>query len=421
MSASDAPLAGITVLECSLLEPGQVGMILGSLGADVIKVEAPGNGDYSRELGWPIIDGTSLLHWHINQAKRSVSIDLRTPEGADVFRDLARTADVVVVGMRPGALERRGLGYEQLREINQRLVFCAISGYGLSGPYRDMPSHGLGFDAWAGCTPPVVDDEGFACIPSAPSIGSRVGPVWATTAILAAVMRAQRTGEGCQIDVAQADAAAYTNWIVPEGNKAYERPEPEVTGNPSDGGIRRSPGLAGSTEAVRYQYYRSADGHVLFMASEREFWENFCRAIDRIDLYERRPGNRYADHAIGDRVLRRELQEIFERRTTAEWVALGIEANTPIMAVHDGQTILDDPHFQERFPWRPRDEHGTELMPLPVQFLGEELPVPRKAPVQGDDTVGVLGSHLGYGQDQIDELMSSGAIAGPESTESDPS
>lgn len=409
-----APLAGLRVIECSLLEPGQVGMILGSLGADVVKVEAPGNGDYSRSLGWPIVDGVSLLHWHVNQAKRSVSIDLRQEDGRQVFRDLVRDADVVVAGMRPGALERRGLGFEQLKEINPRLVFCAISGYGATGPYRDMPSHGVGFDAWAGCTPPAVDDEGFAYIPGAPVIGSRVGPVWAALAVLAAVMRARSEGVGCEIDIAQSDAAAYTNWIVPEGNKAYERPEPEVTGNAADGGLRRPPGLGGSKDAVRYQYYRSKDGHVLFMASEREFWLNFCRAVDRMDLYERRPGERYADHAIGDVELRRELQEIFEQRTSAEWVALGAEANTTIAPVNDGHSILDDPQFLHRFPWRPAAQHGTELMPLPIHLVGEELPIPRKAPEQGAHTSEVLRDLLGYSEERVAALLASGVVAGQE-------
>ena len=408
----NAPLEGLTVIECSLLEPGQLGMILGSLGADVIKVEAPGSGDYSRELGWPIIDGVSLLHWHVNQAKRSIVIDLRLPEGAEVFLDLARRADVVVSGMRPGALDRRGLGYDQLRAVNQRIVFCELSGYGATGPYRDMPSHGVGFDAWAGCIPPAVDDQGFTFIPPSPSIGTRVGAVWGAMAVVAAVMRAQRDGVGCSIDIAQSDAAAYTNWIVPEGNRAYQRPEPEVTGNPADGGLRRAPGLGGSGEAVRYQYYRSSDGHVLFMASEREFWENFCRGVDRLDRFERRPGMKYADHAIGDRELRRELQEIFEQRSTADWVRFGMDVNTPIAPVNDGHSILDDPQFLHRFPWLPAAEHGTDLMPVPVKFVGEELPAPRRAPEHGEHTDEVLRTVLGYDETTMSRLRERSVVAG---------
>lgn len=407
-----APLEGLTVIECSLLEPGQLGMILGSLGADVIKVEAPGSGDYSRELGWPIIDGISLLHWHINQGKRSVVIDLRRVEGVSVFLDLARKADAVVSGMRPGALAKRGVGYEQLRAVNERIVFCELSGYGATGPYSNLPSHGVGFDAWAGCVPPATDEQGMAFIPPATSIGTRVGPVWGALAVVAAVMRSRADGSGCAIDIAQSDAAAYTNWIVAEGNKAYERPEPEVTGNAADGGLRRAPGLGGSGEAVRYQYYRSKDGYVLFMASEREFWENFCRGIERTDLFERRPGMKYADHAIGDRQLRAELQAIFETRTTAEWVQFGLDVNTPLAPVNDGHTILDDPQFHHRFRWRPATVHGTELMPLPLHFVGEELPTPTRAPEHGEHTDEVLREVLGYDDSRVATLRDSGAFGG---------
>src|SRR4051812_44540326 len=119
-------LTGIRVVECTLLEPGSVGMILGELGADVIKVEPPG-GDYVRTLGWPFVDGISILHWHVNKGKRSIQVDLRTPEGVTVFEDLVRTADVVVEGMRPGALERRGLGYDHLAALNRQVVLCSIS------------------------------------------------------------------------------------------------------------------------------------------------------------------------------------------------------------------------------------------------------------------------------------------------------
>ena len=113
------------------------------------------------------------------------------------------------------------------------------------------------------------------------------------------------------------------DWLRSETYRAYERPESEVTGNKSDGYARRAPGTAGMRDGVRYQFYETADGHILFQASEREFWENFCRGIDRADLFESHPGSRYADHALGDTDLRRELKAIFLARPTDEWVELG--------------------------------------------------------------------------------------------------
>src|SRR5262249_34282724 len=142
---------------------------------------------------------------------------------------------------------------------------CTLSGFGMTGPYREMPSHGIGFDAWAGASPPGVDEDGFAHIQDLTAVGTRLGPWVAATGVLAAGLEAQRTGEGAHLDIAQSDVAATAAWIAIEGYQAYRRPEPEVTGNPSDGGRRRTPGTGGMKEGVRYQYYRSKDGHVLFM------------------------------------------------------------------------------------------------------------------------------------------------------------
>ena len=159
-------LSGVRVIESSMLGPAEMGGLLADLGADVSKVEPPG-GDYGRQMTWPIIrsstgDGeSSLLSLHINRGKRSIAIDLRQPEGVEVYLELVRGADVVIEAMRPGALAKRGLSFERMQEVNPRIVFCSISGYGATGPYKDMPSHGIVYDTWAGQVPITVDDDGF--------------------------------------------------------------------------------------------------------------------------------------------------------------------------------------------------------------------------------------------------------------------
>src|SRR3984957_4594254 len=216
-----------------MLGPGAVSTPLADLGADVIKIEPP-SGDYIRSMSWPVIEGQSLLHLHISRGKRSVVLDLRTEGGRETFLDLVRTADVVVEAMRPGGLDRRGLGYQRLREANPRVGMCTISGYGMTGPYRDLPSHGIAYDAWAGTVAPVPGPEGMPSIPDHTSIGITAGPLFGTTALLAGVLRARETGQGCYLEVAQSDAASAFDWLRIEGHRAYQRPEPEVTGNPSD-------------------------------------------------------------------------------------------------------------------------------------------------------------------------------------------
>ena len=288
----EAPLHGIRIIECSALGPAAITMPLVDLGAEVIKVEPP-TGDYIREMTWPIVEGVSLMHLHINRGKRSIVMDLRNEEDVATFKELAAVADVVVEAMRPGGLARRGVGYEDLRKIHPGLVFCTISGYGMTGPYRDLPAHGVAFDTWAGIVTPQVNEDGFAYLPEHASMGIHAGPLFGALGILAAVLRARTTGEGSFLEIAQSDAAAAMDWYRSETWRAYERPESEVTGNKADDYERREPGTAGMIEGVRYQVYEAKDGrYVLFMASEQAFWKNFCDAVGRPDLFEQWPGSK---------------------------------------------------------------------------------------------------------------------------------
>ena len=410
-STKQGLLAGVRIIESSLLGPAAVGMQLADLGAEVIKVENPG-GDYVRKMAFPIIDGISLLHWHLNRGKRSIVIDLRKPEGVAAYLDLVRGADAVIEAMRPGALERRGISFAKMCEVNPRIVFCQISGYGMTGPYKDMPSHGIAYDAWAGAARPATNAAGQPTIPSYTTIGINAGPLYAALGICAAIIRARASGRPARFEVAQSDAAAAFNWNGIEGNKAYERPEDEVTGNDGDGkGARRPVGDNSMTESVRYQYYRSQDGIVLFMASEREFWKNFCEGIGRPELFEQNPGAKYADHARGNVALRRTLDEIFATRTTEEWVRFGQEVNTPLCPVNDSKSITRDPQFLDRLPLRPYQEAGTDLMPSPIKPLGEALPVPTPAARDaGRDTDAVLRDVLGYDAEKLAALRAAGVL-----------
>lgn len=410
--AGDAPLHGIRIIECSALGPAAVTMPLVDLGAEVIKVEPPA-GDYIREMTWPIVDGVSLMHLHINRGKRSIVMDLRNDEDVATFKDLVATADVVVEAMRPGGLARRGVGYEQLRQVNPSIVFCTISGYGMTGPYRDLPSHGVAYDVWAGIVSPQVNEDGFAFLPEHASMGIHAGPLFGALGILAAVVRAKATGEGSFLEVAQSDAAAAMDWYRSETWKAYERPESEVTGNKADAYERREPGTAGMVDAVRYQVYEANDGnYVLFMASERAFWKNFCEAVDRMDLFERWPGSMFADHARNNTEMRRELKAIFAGRTAEEWIAFGVTANFPVGPVNTPQTIAADPQFEARFHWFTKERLGADQLPTPLKFVGEDLPVPTKAPTVGQHTDEVVREVLGWDDHRIIESRSRGGLGG---------
>jgi len=403
-------LDGVRVLEFAILGPGALAGHLVDFGADVIKIEAPA-GDYVRQMTWPFANGVSLMHLHLNRGKQSLVLDLNVEEARGVFEDLVRNSDVVIEGMRPGFLAKRGYGFDKLRELNPKIVMCTLSGYGATGPYRDLPSHGIAYDAWAGTLQPVVDDDGFARIPDQANIGIVAGPAFAAMGILAALVRAERTGEGACMELAQSDASAYFDWYRIETWKGYdERPEDEFHGNPTDDYERRAPGLGGMWEGVRYQYYESADGHVLFMASEQAFWRNFCEGIDRMDLFEKWPGKRIADHARGNVELQAILRDIFKSRTSAEWIAFADEHNTTIAPANTPQTVRDDPQFQDRFAWVPNEVTGADELLFPLHLEGEELPVPGMAPTVGEHTDEVLERVLGYDEARRAELREAGAI-----------
>src|SRR5581483_7621422 len=222
-----ALLSGVRVVESSMLGPAEMGGLLADLGAHVVKVEPP-QGDYGRQMTWPIIKAStgegenSLLSLHVNRGKRSIAIDLRKPEGVQIYLDLVNDADVVIEAMRPGALAKRGLSYDRLREINPRIVFCTISGYGATGPYKEYPSHGIAYDTWAGQVPVATDERGYTYLPEHTSIGIHAGPLYGALAILAAVIKARESGEGCYLDVAK------------------PTPPPTSTGTASSRGVRMS-------------------------------------------------------------------------------------------------------------------------------------------------------------------------------------
>jgi crotonobetainyl-CoA:carnitine CoA-transferase CaiB-like acyl-CoA transferase len=400
------------VIESSLLGPGAIGTHLSDLGAEVIKVESPA-GDYIRDMTWPMIEGVSLLHLHVHRGKQSIVLDLKTPQGAQLYKELVAKSDVVIEAMRPGSLAARGLGYQDLRAINPRIVFCNISGYGATGPYRDLPAHGIAFDTWGGAIKPEMDADGFCFIPEHASIGMHAGPMFGALGILAAVIRARATGEGSELEIGQSDSAAYMDWYRIESWLAYRRPEDVVTGNKSDDYVRRAPGTAGMKEGVRYQIYESADGHVLFMASEQAFWKNFCLCVGRADLFERWPGSKYADHARGNRELQTILRDIFKTKTANEWIALGEEKDFPIAPCNTPKNIVDDPQFQDRFPLYAHEQCGADMLPYPVKFPGEALPVPTKAPSTGQHTDDVLKSVLGKSGGELAALRDAGAFGKP--------
>jgi crotonobetainyl-CoA:carnitine CoA-transferase CaiB-like acyl-CoA transferase len=301
-------------------------------------------------------------------------------------------------------------------------VFASVSGWGEAGPYRDLGSHGLAFDAFAGLAPPR-DVDGRPARPSGHVWqGLEAAPLYAALAIVAAVLRARTSGEPCRLEISEADtAAAWNMWRISyEAVKATNADAGERTdGDHTEmetalNAAAEGAGATGTDDRpgsdVRYQYYASSDGYVLLMATETRFWENFCGAVGRMDLFERWPGQRPVDHDYGNDALRDELARIFAARTRAEWVQLFIDADVAGAPVYLSGETHRDPHFAARGLWLDADVHGVSLLAPPVRADGAIAVSGRAAPQHAADHDEVLRDVLGYDDARIEVLRAAGAF-----------
>ncbi|MCC7103845.1 MAG: CoA transferase [Chloroflexi bacterium] len=385
-------LAGLRVLDLTSLLPGPLAtMILADFGADVIKVERPGMGDPSRTTQ-PLVDGISPRHAMLNRNKRAVTLNLKHPEGRSVFLDLVRTADVLLEGFRPGVMERLGLGYETLREVNPRLVYCAISGYGTSGPYRDDAGHDLnylslsGMLAMSGSEPPAMPPTQIADVAG--------GSLPAVVGILLAVLARQHTGLGQRVDISMFDGAFS---LLVEA-LAYE-----VAGQIARRGQTR---LTGRYPC--YNLYPTRDGkHLAVGALERKFWENLCAVLGRPDLLERQ----FAEGHEGEAAIT-SLRATFQERTRDEWTALCDGKDTCCTPVLEVAEAFDSAQVRERGLLVRVDhlEAGSLLqLASPVQLGSTPACYDRLAPSLGQDTDAIL-EELGCSPERIATLKADGAV-----------
>ena len=399
-------LSGIRVLEVAQLGPSSLGGYLADMGADVIKVEGL-DGDPVRVTSTPAVgspQGPSFLHLRWNRGKKSIGLDLKNAEGAELFRKLAAQSDVVIEGMRAGVLDRLGLGFEDLRKLNPRIVFCSISGLGRSGPYHTIGSHGPSFDAFGGLSalnPYGLSPEERERTDFAP-IGMHAMGLNAALGTLAAIIRAQRTGEGALIEVTGAESAAH--WL-PEGvdkvlnaDLLHERP----------GFFNSARRMAGWS---RLYAYETRDGHrIFFQGLFPRFWSHFCKLIERPDLLACYESGE--DGAIVDESLRVELQKIFATRTRDEWMHFFREHDVPGGPVNTPQDLATDPHFVGRENIYEVEQPGIGTLRLsstPVKTPNQHF-APALAPGQWQHSLEVLGERLGLSAAEIERLSQSGAV-----------
>jgi crotonobetainyl-CoA:carnitine CoA-transferase CaiB-like acyl-CoA transferase len=381
-------LEGIRVLDFSRLLPGPYcSLLLSDLGADVVKIEEPGSGDYAR---WypPMVGDTSGSFAALNRDKRSVSVNLKSPAGVAVVRRLAERADVVLESFRPGVMDRLGIGYTALSGANPRLIYCAISGYGQDGPYRDRAGHDINYAAMAGVTA-LTGARGEKPTLIGVQVGDYTGALYGALSILGALFARTRTGLGQFLDISMTEGALsfLTLYLgkVAAGSTSVTRGEEELAG-----------GLP------CYDIYATADGKAMSLGPlEPKFWQAFCNAIERPEL----AGQGYLRGAAGDEV-RAELARIFRTRTRDEWVAFLRAHDVCCEPVLEPAELASHPLHRSRGAFI--DIGGFVFSRTPVGPRGAEH---RRAPRLGEHTREVLGE-AGFLPEEIDALFESGALAG---------
>ncbi|WP_028653525.1 CaiB/BaiF CoA transferase family protein [Nocardioides halotolerans] len=380
------PLSGVRVLDLSRLLPGGAcTLVLADLGADVVKVEEPGHGDYMRWIP-PYSDEFGAMFSGSNRNKRSVTLDLKHPDGPDVLRRLAAGVDVVVESFRPGVADRIGAGYDELSRDNPKLVYCSVSGYGQTGPYVRRPGHDLNYLAASGLLSMTAPGGAPA------ALGPQVADVWgggvtAAVAVLAALVGRVGTGCGRYLDVSMLDGSTFglanhaPEWLV--GRTAFEPGRQLLSGGVGSYGV-----------------YAARDGHVTVGDYEEKFWARTCELLGRPDLVEH-----HVDRDEGADWLREQLAGEFAKRTRAEWEELFAGEDTCFMPVLTVEEALDSEHFAERelVVEVPMDGDRTERqLSTPWTHLGAGDH--RRAPRIGEHTTEVL-AEIGLSPDEVSELV----------------
>ena len=391
-TTSSAPLAGLRVLDLTRLLPGPVCTLhLADLGAEVIKIEDTGAGDYARTMGLGAAPGEDSFFFRIvNRNKRGLRLDLKQAAGVDAFLRLAREADVIVESFRPGVVDKLGVGYAAVKAINPRIVYCAITGYGQDGPWRDRAGHDLNYIATAGVLDQIGGKDGAPAIPNL-QIGDLLGgALTAAMGILAAVIGAKATGEGRYVDVAMTDATfahAYTGLLsVLSRGATLPRGTDDLNG-----------GLP------CYGIYRTRDERYMAVgALEPKFWQVFCDAVCRPEL---KPHGLARD-ADGARA-RAELEAMFAAEPLAHWAALFENVDCGVTPVLTFEEAMAHPQLRARnmLP----ECGGLPQFAPPLKLSGLEFAVRNPAQKVGADSTAILGE-AGYTAAEIEALRQQGVI-----------
>ena len=395
------PLEGVRVLDLTRVVSGPFcTMLLGDLGADVIKVEEPTQGDESRSYGPPFAGSESAYYLSVNRNKRSCAVDLKTAEGVELVTKLAARCDVVIENFRPGTMERLGLSYEELSRSDPRLVYCAITGFGRSGPDAERPGYDLIIQGESGFMD-ITGDPAGPPTKAGTSIADLVAGGFAVQGILAALLERDRTGRGRRVDVAMLDSMA--SLLTVNAGMYF------TTG--------RSPTRRGNTHPTiaPYETFPASDGWINLGIANDKFWRLFCHTIGRDDLAREERFARAADRVTHRAELVPIVAEEIARHPRQHWIDVLSAAGVPCGSIRTVEEVCEAPQLVSRGMVLdlPHPTAGTvKNIDSPVRFDDRNDGSDRAPPLLGEHTREVLVSVLGLSDEQVAGLEVRGVVRG---------
>ena len=395
------PLAGIRVIDFSRVLAGPYcTMLLGDMGAEVIKIEQPGIGDDTRAWGPPYQGTESGYYLSVNRNKTGIALDLKSERGRELALGLVASADVVVENFRVGVMEKLGLGYEQLQSVKPDIVYCSISGFGRSGPYKDRPGYDLIAEAMSGFMSvtgePEPEGHGMR---AGVAVGDVTTGMMACNAVLAALLHREHTGEGQLVEVALLDTII--GWLI-NANLYYL-----LTGENQP--------RSGNAHAlvVPYQTFNTADLPMIVTAGNDRLFAALCQVIGRPELSDDPRYRTNSDRIAHRPALAAEIEAELRKRPAAEWTELLLEAGVPAGPINTMAEVFADPHVLARdmLVELPHPTLGSVRLPgVPLKFSATPAAARSAPPLRGQHTRSVLREQLGLNDADIDALLADGVV-----------
>lgn len=395
---SDKPLDGIQVVDVStFVTGGFCSLMLAHLGADVLKVEPPGKGDVLRLSGPPFFEGESGYFLSCNSGKRSMTLNLKTDAGKEIIYKLAAKADVFLENFRPGTAARLNIAYEDIKKVNASIIYCSISGFGQTGPYRDKPAYDPLIQSLSGVMS-ITGEEGRPPVKVAVPLSDLTAAMWGGYGIVSALLKREKTGQGDYLDVAMLDGIL--PWLTKHAGVYFGGEEPKRRGT-------KDPVI------VPYQVVETSDGYLNLAIGNDKLFQTFCTALGRDDLGQDERFQTNKGRVEHRDALEPVLEEIFKSKTTQEWVEILIdEYQLPVSPVLSVGDALNHPQTQARGSVLKMDHPVSgeiDVINLPLKYSQSDSGFDRPPPTLGQDTEQVLQS-LGYDTQQIQALRDRSVI-----------